>query len=185
MLKTLIDLWGKEGALPGFNEFVHKHIIPVCILIPTKDTFDWTDAQTVLVSDLHPCSMSILRLPTRHLADFCFSLLFLQLLRDIAACLQAIYSIEAFSIGWLRDQYLPSLHLDPSHSQQFCNTLMGDKKKFHDYLKVSVVVCISTPSLGPNLGTVTHSSRSIFSAFLSSTTKILLDAQKTTHHSTH
>lgn len=51
IFKHLIELWGDEDSTSGFNEFTHKHIIPACLLAPTKDTFDWRDAQTVLVSE--------------------------------------------------------------------------------------------------------------------------------------
>lgn len=33
----------------GFDEFTRKNIVPACILAPTKESFDWRDAQTVLV----------------------------------------------------------------------------------------------------------------------------------------
>lgn len=38
-----------DQDVAGFADFTRKNIIPVCILTPTKDTFDWRDGQTVLV----------------------------------------------------------------------------------------------------------------------------------------
>lgn len=43
-----IFLGGKDGPV-GFADFVYKHIVPACFLAPLKETFDLTDAQTVLV----------------------------------------------------------------------------------------------------------------------------------------
>ena len=51
ILKQLVDQWiDQDEGLAGFDDFTQKHIVPACILAPTKHTFDWTDAQTVLVS---------------------------------------------------------------------------------------------------------------------------------------
>lgn len=44
----VVFLGGKDGPV-GFADFVYKHIVPACFLAPSKQTFDLTDAQTVLV----------------------------------------------------------------------------------------------------------------------------------------
>ena len=50
ILKSLVDQWtNTDQGIPGFDEYTRKHIVPVCILTPTKDNFDWRDGQTVLV----------------------------------------------------------------------------------------------------------------------------------------
>lgn len=63
ILKQLVELWtDEEKGLAGFGEFSRKHIVPACVLTPTKDTFDWSDGQTVLVSLL----MNTLRALNQH-----------------------------------------------------------------------------------------------------------------------
>lgn len=53
ILKNLVDQWtDTDQGVPGFDEYTRKHIVPVCILAPTKPTFDWRDGQTVLVCNI-------------------------------------------------------------------------------------------------------------------------------------
>lgn len=50
ILKNLVEQWtNSEDGIMGFDEFTRKNIVPACILAPTKESFDWRDAQTVLV----------------------------------------------------------------------------------------------------------------------------------------
>lgn len=70
----------------------------------------------------------------------------LQLLGDIAACLQAAYAKEKGNlVTWLLEVYFPSQGVPASSSQQFCNELAtslsssddtNNKKKLKDFLKV-------------------------------------------------
>ncbi|KAF6021808.1 XPOT [Bugula neritina] len=107
ILKNLVEQWtNSEDGIMGFDEFTRKNIVPACILAPTKESFDWRDAQTVL------------------------------LLGDIAGCLHTIYTKQTeVLVQWLVNQYFPSLQLDPSISQSFCTSLTADQKKLKDYLK--------------------------------------------------
>ncbi len=38
-----------EGTLPGFVEYMYKHILPACFLAPLKPTFDLNDGHSFLV----------------------------------------------------------------------------------------------------------------------------------------
>ena len=51
---SLYLISGAEGTLPGFVDYMYKHIVPACFLAPLKITFDLNDGHSFLV-----CFMSV------------------------------------------------------------------------------------------------------------------------------
>ncbi|XP_064417764.1 exportin-T isoform X1 [Latimeria chalumnae] len=108
ILSKLVELWGGKDGLVGFGDFIYKHIVPACFLAPMKQTFDLTDAQTVLA------------------------------LSECAVTLKTIYLKRGPEcIQYLQQEYLPSLQVAPEIIQEFCQALQQpDSKAFKNYLKV-------------------------------------------------
>ena len=48
-LLPLCLITGAEGTLPGFPDYMYKHIVPACFLAPLKMTFDLNDGHSFLV----------------------------------------------------------------------------------------------------------------------------------------
>lgn len=107
ILKKMVELWGgPENTLDGFVAFIYKSIVPACFEAPSKNTFDLTDAQTVLA------------------------------LSESALCLKAVYDKrgEEF-IEYLQSQYLPALNMSPIQIQEYCQALKSDIKVFKKFVK--------------------------------------------------
>lgn len=49
VVKKLVDIWGCQGVLTGFVEYMYGHIFPACFLAPSKAGFDLNDGQSYLV----------------------------------------------------------------------------------------------------------------------------------------
>lgn len=106
ILKRLIELWGGKEGVPGFDEFTLGSIVPACFMTPLKDTFDWSDGQTVLV------------------------------LAEIATCLKAAHEkLDASLTRYLLSDYFPRMSVPPPAAEGICSSLQGDVKKFRSYLK--------------------------------------------------
>uniref|UniRef100_A0A224YMP4 Exportin-T n=1 Tax=Rhipicephalus zambeziensis TaxID=60191 RepID=A0A224YMP4_9ACAR len=107
ILRKMVELWGGPDAEPHFVDFVYKSVVPACFHAPLKDTFDLTDAQTILA------------------------------LSESALCMKMILAKrgEEF-MEYLRNQYLPTLlRLSPQQIQDYCMHLQGDPKVFKNYVK--------------------------------------------------
>ncbi|KAK8756257.1 hypothetical protein V5799_001049 [Amblyomma americanum] len=107
ILRKMVELWGGKDAEPHFVDFVYKSVVPACFHAPLKDTFDLTDAQTILA------------------------------LSESALCMKTILAErgEEF-MEYLRTQYLPTLlRLSPQQIQDYCMHLRGDPKVFKNYVK--------------------------------------------------
>nr|XP_057923404.1 exportin-T [Doryrhamphus excisus] len=107
VLAKLVELWGGKDGMPGFSDFVYKHIVPACFLAPLKPTFDLSDAQTVLT-----LSEAVITLKTIHLKQ------------------------GAEFVHFLQHDYLPSLHVSPDIAQELCHVLQQpDVKVLKTYMK--------------------------------------------------
>ncbi|KAL1435937.1 hypothetical protein MTO96_010704 [Rhipicephalus appendiculatus] len=107
ILRKMVELWGGPDAEPHFVDFVYKSVVPACFHAPLKDTFDLTDAQTILA------------------------------LSESALCMKTVLAKrgEEF-MEYLRNQYLPTLlRLSPQQIQDYCMHLQGDPKVFKNYVK--------------------------------------------------
>ncbi|CAN7989362.1 unnamed protein product, partial [Ixodes hexagonus] len=107
ILRKMVELWGGAEAEPHFVDFVYKSVVPACFHAPLKDSFDLTDAQTILA------------------------------LSESAVCMKTILAKrgEEF-MEYLRTQYLPSLlRLSPEQIQDYCMHLQSDPKVFKGYVK--------------------------------------------------
>ncbi|KAL8603758.1 hypothetical protein ACOMHN_024374 [Nucella lapillus] len=106
ILKKLTEAWGGvEGGHQDFVEFLYSQVIPACITAPLNPTFDLKDAQIALV------------------------------LGECASCLKTILDKRGPEFTNHLQQYLPSLHLSPEQSLEFCHFLQADLKTFKSYLK--------------------------------------------------
>ena len=105
----MVELWGgTEGGMSGFVEFMYNNIVPCCFIAPLKDTFDLTDAQTILA------------------------------LSESAACLRSVLDKRGDElVTYLQNQYLPTLNVSPEKIHEYCQALKSDPKAFKNYLKVS------------------------------------------------
>uniref|UniRef100_A0A8C5AYP8 Exportin-T n=1 Tax=Gadus morhua TaxID=8049 RepID=A0A8C5AYP8_GADMO len=109
VLSRLVELWGGEGGMVGFPDFIYKHIVPACFLAPLKPTFDLTDAQTILT--LSECALTLKMIYNKRGPEF---------------------------IQFLQQDYLPSLQVAPEITQELCQVLQQpDVKVFKNYIKVS------------------------------------------------
>lgn len=105
ILRKMVELWGGADAEPHFVDFVYKSVVPACFHAPLKDTFDLTDAQTILA------------------------------LSESALCMKTILSKRGEELKeYLCNQYLPTL-LSPQQIQDYCAHLQADPKVFKSYLK--------------------------------------------------
>lgn len=107
ILRKMVELWGGAEAEPHFVDFVYKSVVPACFHAPLKDSFDLTDAQTILA------------------------------LSESAMCMKTILAKrgEEF-LEYLRTQYLPSLlRLSAEQIQDYCMHLQSDPKVFKGYVK--------------------------------------------------
>lgn len=101
----MVELWGGADAEPHFVDFVYKSVVPACFHAPLKDTFDLTDAQTILA------------------------------LSESALCMKTILTKRGEELKeYLCNQYLPTL-LSPQQIQDYCAHLQADPKVFKSYLK--------------------------------------------------
>ncbi|XP_028305043.1 exportin-T [Gouania willdenowi] len=108
VLSRLVELWGGKDGLQGFPEFIYKHIVPACFISPMKDSFDLSDAQTVLT--LAECSLTLKMIHLKRGEEF---------------------------IQFLQQDYLPSLQVSPEISQELCQVLQQpDVKVLKTYMKV-------------------------------------------------
>lgn len=107
ILRKMVELWGGPDAEPHFVDFVYKSVVPACFHAPLKDTFDLTDAQTILA------------------------------LSESALCMKMILAKRGDEfMEYLRNQYLPTLlRLSPQQIQDYCMHLQGDPKMFKNYVK--------------------------------------------------
>ncbi|KAH7947037.1 hypothetical protein HPB52_007468 [Rhipicephalus sanguineus] len=107
ILRKMVELWGGPDAEPHFVDFVYKSVVPACFHAPLKDTFDLTDAQTILA------------------------------LSESALCMKMILAKRGDEfMEYLRNQYLPTLlRLSPQQIQDYCMHLQGDPKVFKNYVK--------------------------------------------------
>ncbi|CAL8405187.1 unnamed protein product [Arctogadus glacialis] len=107
VLSRLVELWGGEGGMVGFPDFIYKHIVPACFLAPLKPTFDLTDAQTILT--LSECALTLKMIYNKRGPEF---------------------------IQFLQQDYLPSLQVAPEITQELCQVLQQpDVKVFKNYIK--------------------------------------------------
>ncbi|KAL6116542.1 xpot [Pungitius sinensis] len=107
VLSRLVELWGGKDGMPGFPDFVYKHVVPACFLAPLKPTFDLSDAQTVLT--LSECALTLKMIHLKRGPEF---------------------------IHFLQQEYLPSLQVSPEISQEFCQVLQQpDVKVLKSYMK--------------------------------------------------
>ncbi|CAH1784092.1 unnamed protein product [Owenia fusiformis] len=106
ILKRLVELWGGETGLNGFDDYIYKSIVPCCFLGPSKPTFDLNDGQTVLA------------------------------LGESALCMRAILAKlgEQFCVFLLTD-YLPKLNVSSQLAAEYCQALKSDNKTFKAYTK--------------------------------------------------
>jgi exportin-T len=49
VLRRLIEVWAREGVMPGFVEYMYKNILPACFHAPLKPTFNLDDGNTFIV----------------------------------------------------------------------------------------------------------------------------------------
>ncbi|XP_067120441.1 exportin-T-like isoform X2 [Centruroides vittatus] len=107
ILKKMVELWGGSDGIPGFVDFIYKSIVPACFVAPLKDTFDLTDAQTILA------------------------------LSESATCLKTILDKRGDEfVNYLQSRYLPTLRVSPQQIHEYCQALKSDTKVFKNYLKV-------------------------------------------------
>ncbi|KAK2721190.1 hypothetical protein QYM36_003458 [Artemia franciscana] len=121
ILKKLVELWGNNGP-PDFDEFLYNQIVPACFLGPLRETFDLSDAQTLLA------------------------------LNEASACLKLIYDQKGEeAIEFLQSQYLPRLDFRSNYFRplpapkilEFCQALRMEAKLFKQFLKVSLCLLFS------------------------------------------
>lgn len=107
----MVELWGGPDGMAGFVEFMYNNIVPCCFMAPLKDTFDLTDAQTILA------------------------------LSESAACLKSMLDKRGEElVTYLQNQYLPTLNVSPTKIEEYCQALKSDPKAFKNYLKVSYLL---------------------------------------------
>uniref|UniRef100_A0A2R5L8T3 Exportin-T n=1 Tax=Ornithodoros turicata TaxID=34597 RepID=A0A2R5L8T3_9ACAR len=106
ILKKMVELWGGPEAEPHFVDFLYSSIVPVCFHAPLKDSFDLTDAQTVLA------------------------------LSEVAACMQTIWKKRGEELITYLKVYLPSLRMSQQQVEAYVVRLRCEPKGFRDYIKV-------------------------------------------------
>ncbi|XP_022238268.1 exportin-T-like isoform X1 [Limulus polyphemus] len=109
ILRKMVEFWGGPEGVAGFVEFMYKSIVPACFLAPLKDTFDLTDAQTILA------------------------------LTESALCLKAVYEKRGDEfISFLHTEYLPTMNVSPQQITDYCHALKSESKVFKNYLKIFI-----------------------------------------------
>uniref|UniRef100_T1JL81 Exportin-T n=1 Tax=Strigamia maritima TaxID=126957 RepID=T1JL81_STRMM len=107
ILRKLVELWGGNEGLIGFEEFMYQNIVPACFMAPMKESFDLSDAQTT------------------------------QALFESALCLRTILDKRGDDfVRFLQNEYLPTLDVSPQLIQEYCQALKSDSKMFKNYLKL-------------------------------------------------
>lgn len=106
ILKKMVELWGGSNGLTGFVDFMYNNIVPACFMAPLKETFDLNDAQTILA------------------------------LSESALCLKTVLDKRGVEfVTFLKNSYLPTLHISPEKIEEYCQALGSDSKAFKNYLK--------------------------------------------------
>lgn len=97
----------RRAPLPGFDPFIFKSMVPVAFMIPTKEDFNLTDGQSLL------------------------------LLTEIANLHILIHKVLGKVYSDYLLNYLPSIQVPTPITQQFVTTLdQGDPKAFRKYISV-------------------------------------------------
>ena len=99
------------AALPGFERFIYETLIGLIFEAPTKDDFDFRDAQAQIV------------------------------LGEIATLAKTIYLKRGDEmINYLLQVYLPGIHCPPELAQDFAHNLKAlDAKPFKKYLEAFII----------------------------------------------
>ncbi|XP_076358684.1 exportin-T-like isoform X2 [Tachypleus tridentatus] len=107
ILRKMVEFWGGPDGEAAFVEFMYKSIVPACFVAPLKETFDLTDAQTILA------------------------------LSESALCLRTIYQKRGNEFAnYLLTQYLPTLNIMPEKITDYCQALKSEPKVFKSYLRI-------------------------------------------------
>lgn len=107
ILKKFVELSGGKDLHGDFSHFIYKSIVPACVLAPLRNTFDLSDAQTLVA------------------------------LSESTLCLKAIYEKMGDKfLGYIQNEYFPSLQIPPILIHEYCTAIKSENKVFKDYVKL-------------------------------------------------
>ena len=112
----LVSLWARAGdasSLPGFEHFAYTAALPLVFQVPSKPSFDMTDAQSQLV------------------------------LNELAAMLRTLYQVRGDEfVQYLTGIYLPGVQCPPELAAELAQNVQTlDTKSLKRYLDGFIAKC--------------------------------------------
>lgn len=116
VLVRLVSLWARAGdasSLPGFEQFAYTAALPLVFQVPSKPSFDMTDAQSQLV------------------------------LNELAAMLRTLYQVRGDEfVQYLTGVYLPGVQCPPELAAELAQNVQTlDTKPLKRYLDGFIAKC--------------------------------------------